>query len=220
VPVEGFNPERIKSLKSGMETTLGGSILAAAILDKDYRSKAECDAITSECKKFCRLVAIHHCKEIENFALVPDAIDRAALRKAVDQARRSGKDEKVALAPFARAFLDSFAQQKKSYVQAQYLSARRAFERKQSTGVHEATFSQVMIEEFDQLWNADQIRLAIIPGKEALSAINGHLQSAFGINITPTAIVDAMRPDEIPKEIKLLIADLALFSAEKIAEAE
>jgi putative AbiEii toxin of type IV toxin-antitoxin system len=35
VPVEGFNPERIRSLKQGMETTLGGKISAAAIFDKD-----------------------------------------------------------------------------------------------------------------------------------------------------------------------------------------
>src|SRR5690348_4811687 len=50
VTVEGFNPERIKNLKSGMETTLGGGILAAAILDKDYRSEAECEVIKWECK--------------------------------------------------------------------------------------------------------------------------------------------------------------------------
>ena len=46
VPVEGFNPERIRSLKIGMETTLGGKIKAAAILDRDYRSESERRAIT------------------------------------------------------------------------------------------------------------------------------------------------------------------------------
>jgi hypothetical protein len=182
VPVEGFNPERMKSLKSGMETTLGGSILSAAILDKDYRSKAECDEITAECKKFCALVAIHHCKEIENFVLVPEAIDRAAARKVIDQARRSGRSDKAKFAPFTRAFLENFAQQKKSYVQAQYLSVRRAFERRRSSGMHEATFSQAILEEFEDLWNSEAIRLAIIPGKEALSAINGHLGSSTGVS--------------------------------------
>jgi hypothetical protein len=220
VSVEGFNPERIRNLKSGMETTLGGKILAAAVLDKDYRSKAECDAITSECGKYCDLVAIHHCKEIENFVLVPDAIDRAATRKIADQVRRSGGSEKIRFLPFARDFLNSFAEKKKNYVQAQYLSARRAFERGHSSGVHEATYNQIILDEFEGLWSSEETRLAIIPGKEALSAINGHLQSTFGVNITPTSVVDAMSATEIPKEIKLLVADLAVFSSGKIVDLD
>lgn len=220
VPVEGFNPERIKNLKSGMETTLGGKILAAAILDKDYRSKLECDAIALECKKSCNFVTIHHCKEIENFILVPDAIDRAAARRIADQVRRSGGIERATFRPFARDFLNTFAGEKKNYVQAQYLSARRLFERGQASGVHEATYNQAILDEFEGLWNSEETRLAIIPGKEALSAINGHLQNTFGINITSTSIVDAMSATEIPKEIRLLIADLAVFSSEKIAEVD
>jgi hypothetical protein len=35
VTIDGFNPERVRNLKIGMETTLGGKILAAAILDKE-----------------------------------------------------------------------------------------------------------------------------------------------------------------------------------------
>ena len=218
VPVEGFNPERIRNLRMGMETTLGGKILAAAILDKDYRSEPERAAIVQECEKFCSLVAIHHCKEIENFVLAPSAIDRAAERKVIDQARRSGKTGKGAFAPFAEAFLDDFAQRRKSYVQAQYLTFRRAFERQRSSSIHEATFSEAIINEFEELWNSKESRLAIIPGKEALGAINGYLQEKFDVNITPTSVVDAMTLDEIPKEMKLLLADLGTFSSMKPGE--
>ncbi|TBD19680.1 AAA family ATPase [Rhizobium ruizarguesonis] len=38
VPIEGFNPERIKHLKAGMEATLGAKIHAAAILDRDLEA--------------------------------------------------------------------------------------------------------------------------------------------------------------------------------------
>jgi len=86
--------------------------------------------------------------------------------------------------------------------------------------MHEATFSQAILEEFEDLWNSEAIRLAIVPGKEALSAINGHLQSSFGVNITPTAVVDAMTRSEVPKEIRLLVADLAVFSTESVAEID
>ena len=58
----------------------------------------------------------------------------------------------------------------------------------------------------------------IIPGKEALGAINRHLQEKFDVNITPTSIVDAMMLDEIPKEIRLLLADLGTFSSKRTEE--
>ena len=41
VQVKGFNPERVRSLKVGMETTLGGKINAAVIFDRDYRCVEE-----------------------------------------------------------------------------------------------------------------------------------------------------------------------------------
>ena len=84
-------------------------------------------------------------------------------------------------------------------MQAQYLTFRRAFERQRSSGIHEATFSEAIINEFEALWESKENRLAIIPGKEALGAINGYLQEEFDVNITPTSIVDAMIPDDIPK---------------------
>jgi len=51
-----------------------------------------------------------------------------------------------------------------------------------------------------------------------LSSVNAHLQDQFDINLTPTSIVDAMLLDEIPKEIRLLLADLAAFSSRSAAE--
>jgi hypothetical protein len=190
------------------------------ILDRDYRSENECAAIKLACENFCDLVTIHHCKEIENFVLVPNAIDRAAERRVADRARRSGSQPPAPFIPFAREFLSAFAQQKRSYILAQYLAFRRAFERQQGSGINEATLSQAILEEFELLWSSSEARIAIVPGKEALSAINAHLQDTFGVNVTPTAIVDAMAAEEIPREMKLHIADLAVFSSQGIQEMD
>jgi hypothetical protein len=62
---------------------------------------------------------IHHCKELENFLLVPDAIDRSVERKILDQAKRAGKAQ-PSFTPFASDILEQFSAEKKSYVQAQY----------------------------------------------------------------------------------------------------
>lgn len=211
IPVEGFNPERIRSLKKGMETTLGATISAAAVLDKDYRSDGECASINDECQLFCKYVAIHKHKEIENFLLIPSAIDRAAASKVADQAKRTGKEIKYS--NNAAEVLDNFAIQKKSYVMSQYLASRRLFERKNSPGQHEATINQSALEEFEDCWNSADSRLRIIPGKEAMSALNQHLQEKYGVSVTPTAIVDAMKVDEIPADIKQLVHDIAIFSS-------
>jgi predicted ATP-dependent endonuclease of OLD family len=126
IPVEGFNPERIRSLKKGIETTLGGKIAAAAILDRDYRSQAECEEISRACGDFCDLVRIHDCKEVENFLLSPPAIDRAAARRVADRTKR-GRHEQ-SFAPCARTLLDDFADGRKTYVTSQYLAFRRRFQ--------------------------------------------------------------------------------------------
>ena len=91
VPIEGFNPDRIRSLKSGIETALGGRVLAAAVLDRDYRSEGERRAISDACRGFCDYVTIYERKEIENFVLVPEAIDRAATRRLADRIDALGR---------------------------------------------------------------------------------------------------------------------------------
>lgn len=210
IPVEGFNPERIKNLKSGMEVTLGGKIRAATIFDKDYRSNAECTVIQADCKAFCDFVHVHKRKEIENFLLVPAAIDRAASRRVADRAKRTGNEQQYT--DVASNLLDEFIIEKKQYVTAQYLSFRTEFERRKPQGTAASTINETILNEVSSCWSVSDLALSIIPGKEALSAINRHLQEKYGVSVTLTSIVDAMRADEISTDMKQLIADLAKFS--------
>ena len=92
IQVEGFNPERVRTLKEGMEVTLGTKIATAAILDRDYRSDGECEQIKLGAQRFCDLILIHTVKEIENFLLIPAAIERAVIRKAQERQRRNGEE--------------------------------------------------------------------------------------------------------------------------------
>jgi hypothetical protein len=60
-----------------------------------------------------------------------------------------------------------------------------------------------------------QSRLKVIPGKEALSSVNEHLQRDYGVSVTPTAMVEAMKTDDIPDEMKELIEEISLFASSK-----
>lgn len=214
VSVKGFNPERIRSLKGGMEISLGGAISAAALMDKDYRSDRECVAIVTHCETFCDYVTIHRRKEIENFLLVPQAMDRAATRRVEDQARRTGVNKTYT--GRAVTFLDNFAREKKSYVSAQYVGERVRFERVNSPRLAQASVAEAALNELEACWNDAQSRLEIIPGKEALSAFNQYLQSEHGVSITPASIVEAMRADEIPEEIRSLLDGISKFARSRV----
>ncbi len=136
VQIEGFNPEKMKNLKAGMEATLGTPIVAAAILDKDFRSQKECEHVKSECSDFCEYVTIHKCKELENFLLIPEAINRCALQKLEDREKRGGVAKTSA--PNVLPILDKFCMEKKNYVTSQSLVERKRYDRLNPSGHHES----------------------------------------------------------------------------------
>jgi hypothetical protein len=200
-------------LKAGVETTLGGEIRTAVIFDRDYRSAHETTFIANDCETFCDVVIIHGRKEVENFLLVPDAIDRAAQRRIANRMKRGGRVGKHSVV--AGAFLEEFAAEKKSNIMSRYITDRRQFERKRGSALSDASISEAAIEEFDAAWGRPSARLQIIPGKEALSALNALLLETCQVSVTPTAIIDAMTIDEIPQEMKDLVGALADFAKPK-----
>lgn len=214
LPIEGFNPDRIRSLKRGIETTLGGAVAAAALLDKDFRSAEECATVTAQCEEFCNLVVVHDCKEIENYLLVPDAIDRAAAQRLADRANRAGGTSSYSVR--ALTLLEAFAAERKSYVMSQYLATRRRFERGKAPSREEAVANQLALEEFEQEWATGNRKFELVPGKEGLAYINTALQEEYGISITPTGIVDAMRSEEVPLGMRSLLNDLAAFATARV----
>ncbi|MEP9388957.1 hypothetical protein [Mesorhizobium sp. KR9-304] len=214
IPVEGFNPERAKSIKIGMELTLGTHISSAVIFDRDYRSDGECKSIEDACSKFSDLVSLHNRKEIENFLLIPSALDRSARAKLADLARRGG--EEIEYKVSANDVLEQFAAEKKSYVAAQYLTERRRFERNVNPGTSDATISEKALNDFEKDWSDADRRMQVIPGKDALRYFNRILQETHNVNVTHTSIIDAMKKDEIPTDMVGLITKISEFASRLI----
>ena len=212
VMAEGFNPERIRNMIDGMEATLGFKILAAAVLDRDFRSLDECQAVKNDCLKHCRFVTIHKRKEIENFLLIPDAIARAATKR-MGKSNRSEKGGEVS-GRHVEEILDEYGNDKKSYLVAQLTESYKEFARRTEKGKHSTEFAAAAYDEFEKSWSSSESRLAILPGKDALSYVNQRLQSEFGVSVSPSAIVDSMHVDEVAKEMKELILMLSNFARE------
>jgi len=108
--------------------------------------------------------------------------------------------------------LDEFAESQKSYVTSQFMTRRRQFSKAHLPGIHEASADQAALDEFNYLWATQESRLRLIPGKEALSYVNNHLQADYGVSLTERSIIDAMRTEEVPDEMAGLIESLRNFS--------
>ena len=127
-----------------------------------------------------------------------------------DRMKRTGR--KSSFVPCAEEFLNTFAVEKKNYVASQYLASRRRFEKSMSPGIDEATANEAALSEFETRWADAEIRLAMVPGKEAFSFLNQELQARYNISVTPTAVIDAMATDEVPDAMKDLVTALSEFT--------
>jgi hypothetical protein len=76
--------------------------------------------------------------------------------------------------------------------------------------------AQAALDELEASWNDASARLEVIPGKEAVSIFNRYLQGEYDVSVTPASIVEAMRADEIPHEIRKLMEDISKFSSFKV----
>lgn len=206
VPVEGFNPQKVKDFASGMEATLGAKLLKVAIFDRDYRCDAEVAKITSDLERFCSHAVVHDCKELENFLLRPLPIERAIKkrvkeRQQIDPSSPSFTDDVSAL---LMRLADGF----KNQVQARIVSARQQFERDSRSGLHAVSISEAAMNEFDKKWQSVENRMKIVPGKELISALNAHLQSKYKIALSPIFIVESFQRNEVSQQVADLLHKL------------
>lgn len=213
VPIEGFNPEKIRILKIGMQETLGVEVSSAAVLDRDYRCESEILSVAEKCSEFCEFVKIHQCKEIENYLLVPAAIDRSIERKIVDHSKRTGII--VTYEGSAAAVLEKFASDKKAYVSSQCISSRKLFERSVGRSHHEATLNELVLREIDAQWECENERIKMIPGKEALKYLNQTIQERYSVSLTASSIIEAMKIEEVPSGMKELVKMISDFASIK-----
>ncbi|MDZ4344437.1 MAG: AAA family ATPase [Candidatus Binatia bacterium] len=209
IPVEGFNPTKVRDFIHGIETTLGTKVVAGVIFDRDYRSDEECSKEMSTLKKYCVLARIHDRKELENFLLVPTAIRRAVERRIAERNQRTGSNG--ALTENIGELLSKLTDSVRYKVGAKYLARRRPFERSKTPRHDESTIDELLMTEFDAKWGDVEQRSLVVPGKDTLASLNGYLQDKYGVTISPSLIIECFKKEEIETEMLTLIDDLEEF---------
>jgi hypothetical protein len=206
IPVEGFNPQKVKNFKIGIEFTLGTEITSGVVFDKDYRSEKGVKAIEKELQKFNYFAHIHSCKEIENFLLIPNAIDRAIKQKLVERNRRGGTE--ISFEESVSEILKKLSNPLKNKLLAKYQSERFDHEKAENPDLDKSTITEAILEDFEAKWNDLNRRFKLLPGKEFISEINKYLQEHYKVSITHAGIVSSMKKEEVPKEIEEIISKI------------
>ena len=203
--------QRMRDVAWGIEKTLGSTLKIGAIFDRDFRCQEEVGSIIGELREHLTFIHIHKRKEIENYLLMPDALDRAIQGAANERARRLG----ITAPPVERAesILTRITDEIKGEIQAQYLAKRGEFLR--SSGRDQATIAAETIKWFDEYWAALTTRLIVVPGKQVLQLFRAEIQERYGISITDLRIIDSIRVEEIPDDVKRILEQLEHFRVQE-----
>lgn len=210
IPAHGFNPSRVTDFSDGMETTLSVKIRRGVIFDRDYRPESTVAALKAELEKKNDFVWVHGRKELENFLLVPAALERAVHTRIKASKERGGQPKE--LTSGIVELLEVITAEMKSEVYGQYNASGVRALCELNKGLDHATASATVHRELEERWADLGERLMLVPGKALLARLNDLLQQRCGISITTNSIVAAMRNDEIPEEMTRLIGALADFA--------
>ncbi len=210
IPVEGFNPSKVRDFVGGIKMTLGTPISSAVVFDRDYWSDDECSAIQTELEQHCIFARIHRRKEIENFLLHSVALHRAIEARLAEQQKRTGQRKEFS--EDVCALLDRLTSPMRHRIQARYLERRKSFEKSRDRHISDETITERLMAEYDEMWSSFERRLLMVPGKDALASLNSHLQDTCAITITPTLIVDSFVVADIDPEMRELVELIDKFS--------
>ena len=204
--------QRIRAVSLGVSESIGGSILFSGIFDRDFRPDEEIEELLEKLKAELSLSVILERKEIENYLLIPAALDRALARLLEDRARRNGESPDVGR-PISE-FLQEITDSMRADAQAQYLAKRADF--LSHTGRDMSTINREAIEIFEGKWNDDQLRLRVVSGKRVLSELSSRVQEEYKVNLTTAKIVEQLRESDIPWDLRQTLKDLDSFRCQAV----
>ncbi|MCX5905469.1 MAG: AAA family ATPase [Proteobacteria bacterium] len=173
----------------------GQSIVVYCILDYDYHTKAECEKRMSEAKNAGVQLHIWQRKEIENYCLVPSAVQRL-IASRVSRRKVPPTIDDVVL-----QFEAIFKELKDDVFDA--LSAEiLAQDRKLGAG----GANKKARESLDKSWKSFEGRISIVSGKEVLSRLSKWSQDNFNVSMNASLIARQLKSHEIPDEVKHVVS--------------
>jgi energy-coupling factor transporter ATP-binding protein EcfA2 len=209
----GFSSwERVKSYAWGVKSTIDSKIRIYAIYDRDYYCSEEISAISGKLGEELSGVRFLERKEMENYLLDVNVLTRLVDKQLEARKRRTGSAGALSR-PLIR-ILDDISDRFRVEVYGQRLA--KELEYRRSGGLDVSTVAQDFMRRFEEEWRSLDSRLKIVPGKQVLRALRDAVQNEAGISLTLIQIVDEYRTEEIPADMKDLVATLDVFRSGKL----
>jgi len=172
-----------------LRNAVGDRIATYCILDCDYHSNEEIRERYIEALDRGVNLHVWKRKEIENFLLNPKAI-RRVLAARIKTGEVPSEDE------LRRKLLELCEGERRS-IEDGFASALVQANRKLDV----ITANRTARGHVEQMWQAEDTRLAIAPGKNLLSELSKWTQGEFGVTFGPPAIARQMKQSELPEEL-------------------
>jgi len=214
IPLEGFNPQKLRAFKAGIEKTIGVKVLSAVIFDRDYRSDNEIKEDLQDLSKGNHFAHIHSCKELENFLIIPSSLNSAIKRRISEYNNRTGN--KVTFEEDINELLTRISEEFKTKTFAQLQSNRIQFEKRKNPGINDSTITERIYTEFESAWENTRTRFILLPGKDFISSLNEYLQSNYHITISLSNVIAEISRSDIADELKNLLKKINDFRKTRV----
>lgn len=198
--------KEIAGVARRMADATGFGYAVGAIYDRDYRCQDEIQEISGRLSGDLSYSAILGQKEVENYLLVPDALDRLVAKRS-----REGVLRPLA-GPAGRSSAELLMQitdPMRSDLLAKYLDHEREYFRRK--GNLAGSNAPSVIAWFDSTWADLSGRLRIVPGKTVLAAFRAGVQSGVGVSFSDRELAREISVAEIPDEIVASLTRLEKF---------
>ena len=178
-----------------LENAVGEGITTYCILDSDYHTSEEIEVRQKDAKTRGVQLHIWKRKEIENYLLVPEAIRRVI-------ASNLGYTKPGPSTVEIEAQLEVIAHNLKNDV----LDGAASMIQHRNRGIDAGTANKRAREQVEPIWQTPDGRMALIPGKTALSALSQWSNTTYGVSFSSVRLASELKAHEIDEEIKLMLA--------------
>ena len=202
IPLGGHRPDDARNIARAMKTLVGPDVRLAIVLDRDYRSDEEIEALEAALREDFRIAHVLWRKELENYFLTPSLVART-LRARNDE-ESSGLD--------VVSLLRSLTDDLHAMTEGQCVAEHLAYGARTRSGVDPATLSQKALERFRTRWTTLDSRLEIVSGKDVLRRLNAALQEQGTKALTMPQLTRRMTGDDIPREMMTLLRELDVLN--------
>ncbi len=199
--------QRITILASGIAEALGAPLIIGAVYDRDYYCDEQIADVEDRLGASLKLARVHERKEIENYLLIPTALNRA-VSKALNE-RRERTSEKEVAAVDAAVLLEEITRPMKEDVLSQLMARRHDY--LQSSGHDKSKLYKEVMGAFESRWASLSTRLTLVAGKEVLRLFRQKIHDLYGVMLTEARIVESLHKDEIPVDMIELLTYLEHF---------